>query len=188
MTQLHDAGLSPMHLEEVPDGYPRDLEGWVDLHGGERVFVRPIAPVDSLRMAHALEFGDPDTIRRRFLTGAPPKGHGAIEYLVTSDYVSRLALIAMDENGNSIGVGRYEGATDSTSAEIAIVIDPQWRGRGVGSLLLGHLEPHARSVGIDQFFGLYQPDNAAVAALLKSLDYEPAPMSDGLVSVTKRLT
>ena len=187
MTELHDAGLSPMHLDDVPAGYPRSLEEWVTVARGAKIFVRPIAPVDSKRMRHALEFGDPETIQRRFLTGAPPKGHGAIEYLVTLDYVWRLALIAMDDEGNSVGVGRYEGAEGHASAEIAIVVDPQWRGRGVGSLLLTHLEPHARSVGIERFVALYQPDNSGVAALLRSIGYEPAPMAEGLVRVTKSL-
>ena len=187
MTQLHDAELSPMHLDDVPVDYPRPLEEWVKLAGGSSIFLRPIAPVDSRRMAHALEFGDPETIQRRFLTGAPPKGHGAIEYLVTPDYVWRHALIAMDAGGNSIGVGRYEGSEGNETAEVAIVVDPQWRGLGVGSVLLRHLEPHASSVGIKQFVALYQPDNTGVAALLKSIGYEPAPMVDGLVSVTKSL-
>jgi acetyltransferase len=187
MTQLHDAELSPMRLDDVPVGYPRFLEEWVAVGESAEVFVRPIAPVDSERMAHALEFGDPETIQRRFLTGAPPKGSGAIDYLVTPDYVWRLALIAMDHEGDSIGIGRYEGTKGSDSAEIAIVVDPQWRGRGVGSVLLRHLEPHARSVGISQFVAFYQPDNTAVAAMLKSIGYGPAPMVDGLVSVTKSL-
>jgi GNAT superfamily N-acetyltransferase len=187
MTQLNDAELSPMHLDDVPAGYPRALEEWVTLAGGSRIFVRPIAPVDRARMAHALEFGDTETIQRRFLTGAPPKGQGAVRYLITPDYEWRHALIAMDSEGNSIGVGRYEGSEGQESAEIAIVVDPQWRGLGVGSVLLGHLEPHASEAGIEQFVALYQPDNVGVAALLKSLGYEPAPMADGLVSVTKSL-
>jgi acetyltransferase len=187
MTQLHDAELSPIHLDDVPDGYPRPLEEWVTLAGGSSIFLRPIAPVDSGRMANALEFGDPETIQRRFLTGAPPRGQGAIEYLVSPNYVWRLALIAMDTDGNSIGIGRYEGSEGNESAEVAIVVDPQWRGLGVGSVLLRHLEPHARSVGIERFMALYQPDNVRVAALLKSIGYEPSPMVDGLVSVTKSL-
>jgi len=188
MTQLHDADLSPMHLDDVPVGYPRSLERWVTVGGGARIFLRPIAPVDSGRMEHALRFGDSETIQRRFLTGAPPKGRGVIEYLVTLDYVWRLALVAMDEEGNSIGIGRYEGNADEPSAEVAIVVDPQWRQRGVGSVILEHIEPHARSVGIDQFVAYYQPDNVGVAALLKALGYEAAPMVDGLTSVVKNLT
>lgn len=187
MTQLHDAELSPMHLDDVPARYPRSREEWVTLAGDERIFLRPIAPVDSKRMGHALEFGDPATIQRRFLTGAPPKGRGAIEYLVTLDYAWRFALMAMDDEGNSIGVGRYEGSEGSESAEVAIVVDSQWRNRGVGSVLLRHLEPQARSVGIRQLVALYQPDNTGVAVLLKSIGYDSAPMVDGLVSVTKSL-
>jgi acetyltransferase len=187
MTQLHDANLSPMVLDTVPDAYPRSLEEWVTIRDNTRIFIRPIAPADAQRMRHALEFGDPETIQRRFLTGAPPKGEGAIEYLVTLDYAWRLALIAMDDDGNSIGIGRYEGSPESSNAEVAIVVDPQWRGRGVGSVLLKHLEPYAHAAGIETFVALYQPDNVGVAALLKSIGYEPAPMADGLVSVTKSL-
>ena len=187
MPHLRDADLSPMRLEDVPEGYPRTLEEWVSVGKGGRIFLRPIAPADSTRMGHALEFGDPETIQRRFLTGAPPKGHGAIEYLVTLDYRYRLAIIAMDDDGNSIGVGRYEGSEGRESAEVAIVVDPQWRHRGVGSVLLRHLESHARSVGIERFIALYQPDNTGVAALLKSIGYQPAPMMDGRVAVTKSL-
>lgn len=187
MTQLHDADLSPMQLSDVPSRYPRSREEWITLADGARVFLRPIAPADSTRMGHALEFGDPVTIQRRFLTGAPPKGHGAIDYLVTVDYVWRFALIAMDDAGDSIGIGRYEGSKETESAEVAIVVDPQWRKRGVGSVLLKHLEPQAISAGVEQLVALYQPDNSSVAALLKSIGYEPAPMVDGLVSVTKSL-
>lgn len=187
MAELHDADLSPMHLDDVPEKYPRSGEEWVQLSGGVRVFFRPIAPIDSVRMRHALEFGDPETIRRRFLTGAAPKGKGAVEYLVTVDYAQRFALIAMDDEGDSIGIGRYEGNEEDGSAEVAIVVDPQWRQRGIGSLLLQHLEPHARSGGIDRFVAFYQPDNKGVASLLKSIGYEPAPMADGLVCVTKSL-
>ncbi len=188
MSQLHDAGLSPLHLRDVPDAYPRSLEAWVELRDGSKIFVRPIAPVDGRRMAHALAFGDPETIQRRFLTGAPPKVQGAIDYLVNVDYGCRLALIAMDEEGNSVGISRYEGNKESETAEVAIVVDAQWRHKGVGSVLLELLEPNARAAGIKEFVGLYQPDNTEVAALLKSLGYEPAPMDEGLVSVTKRLS
>ena len=187
MTRLHDAELSPMHLDDVPAGYPRSLERWVTVGGGASIFLRPVAPIDSDRMAHALEFGDSETIQRRFLTGAPPKGRGAVDYLVTLDYVWRLGLVAMNEEGNSIGIGRYEGEEGSPSAEIAIVIDPQWHQRGVGSVILEHIEAHARSVGINQFVAYYQPDNVGVAALLKALGYEAAPMVDSLTSVVKNL-
>lgn len=188
MTARHDADLSPVYLDSVPDGYPRSLEVSIDLRDDLQIFVRPIVPGDANRMANALEFGDSETIQRRFLTGAPPKLHSAIEYLVTIDYRFRLALVAFDANGDSIGVGRYEGVEGDSSAEVAIVVDPGWRSRGVGSALLRQLEPHARTVGIERFTALYQPDNIAVATLLSAIGYERQPMADGLSVATKSLT
>ena len=130
-----DAHLSQMLPVHPPEGYPQDLEQWVELDDGVRMFVRPMVPDDVSRIAHAFEVGDIETIRRRFFTGAPPTDRTHLEYLANVDYDRRLALLAMDENGDSIGVGRYEGL-DEDVAEVAIVVEPSWRRLGVGSKLL----------------------------------------------------
>ena len=74
-----DAHLSPMVPSDRPEAYPADLEQWVVLEDGTRVFVRPMVPDDVSRIAHAFEVADIDTIRRRFFTGAPPTDRTHLE-------------------------------------------------------------------------------------------------------------
>ncbi len=176
-----------MHVDTAPDGYPRAVETWERLSDGSRIFIRPVVPQDEARMLHAFEFGDGDTIRRRFLTGTPPSRPSQIRYLVTVDYRWRMAVVAMDESGDSVGIARYEGSAGDSEAEVAIVVHPQWRHRGVASVLLRQLEPLAVSAGIEAFVAVYQPDNKPVAALLRELGYMEPLLVDGLTHTSKTI-
>ncbi len=99
-----DAHLSPAVPLILPEGYPTSLDREERLTDGALVHVRPIVPPDIERMRHAFEVGDADSIRRRFLTGAPPSDESHLHYLVDIDYRRRLAVVALDANGNSIGL------------------------------------------------------------------------------------
>ena len=182
----HDADLSPMVPTVVSDAYPRELEGWVDVREGRRIWIRPIVPEDVARIAFAFEHADIETIRRRFFTAAPPTDRAHLEYLATVDYVGRLALVAMDEAGDSVGIGRLE-ATSETDAEVAIVVAPPWRRLGVGAALLGALEQPARDRGIERLVALYLPDNVPVERLLRSIGYGDRHVVDGIAELTKDL-
>lgn len=185
-----DRLLSPMHPDEVPDGYPRDLERWVKLPGGEPVFLRPIVPADISRLEYAFAHADIETVRRRFFTAAPPTDRAHLQYLTTVDYRSRLALIAMDTTGASIGIGRYEGGADVVGegvAEVAIVVEPTWRRKGVGATLLVALEAPAVAHGIATFSAVYLPSNTGVERLLLSIGYSGRTVADGIATLTKPL-
>lgn len=183
---VHDAALSPMRPFDPPTGYPIELEQWMDLPGGERMFIRPIVPEDVARIENAFEHADIDTIRRRFFTAAPPTGRAHREYLARVDYVKRLALVGMDADGDSVGIGRYE-TIDVGQAEVAIVVAPAWRRLGVASALLLALEAPAISHGIEDFHALYLPENTSVEKLLIGLGYGERRVVDGIVELVKPL-
>ncbi len=185
-----DRLLSPMHPNDVPDGYPRDLERWVDLPGGEPVYIRPILPGDVARLEYAFAHADVETVRSRFFTAAPPTDRAHLLYLTTVDYRMRLALIAMDDTGTSIGIGRYEGGeaiVGEDAAEVAIVVAPTWRRKGVGAALLLALEAPALAQGISTFSALYLPSNTGVERLLLSIGYTGRTAADGIVTLIKPL-
>lgn len=179
-----DAGLSPMRPVDPPGAYPSHLEQWVVLPSGDRVFLRPIVPPDVARLQYAFENADMETLRRRFFTGAPPSDRAHLEYLANVDYEHRLALLALDEEGNGVGIGRYE-ATEPGDAEVAIVVAPDWRRRGVGSAILLALEPAAVEHGITRFVALYLPDNKPVEALLMGIGYGDRRIVDGIAELVK---
>ena len=182
-----DADLSPAIPVDPPDAYPRDLSQEVELLDGTRVHVRPVVPADIDRIRHAFAVGDAESIRRRFLTGAPPSDESHLHYLVDLDYRHRLALIGLDEKGDSIGIARYEGMEGSDSAEIAVVVVPEWRKRGVGRVLVESLEPPARAAGIKRLIAAFQLDNRPIADLLADIGYGDRWYEDGLAWVAKSL-
>mgnify|MGYP001820131146 FL=1 len=179
-----DADQSPMRPTNPPDAYPVELEQWVAVGEGYQVFVRPIIPEDVARLRYAFDHADIETLRRRFFTAAPPMDRSHLEYLAGVDYDLRLALLAMDCDGVSVGIGRYEQIADGL-AEVAIVVAPQWRRRRVGTVLLELLEPVAAAHGITTLKALYLPDNRAVEELLAAIGYGGRHVVDGIVEVTK---
>ena len=181
-----DAHLSPMVPTAPPGNYPRSAEQWVKLDSGERIFLRPVIPEDVERIAHAFEVADVESIRRRFFTAAPPSDRQHLEYLANVDYVARYALLACDEHGNSVGIGRYE-RTGESAAEVAIVVESSWRTKHVGSILLTALEPVALHNGITELVAVFMPENLPVDRLLASLGYGDRHIEDGIVRVTKAL-
>lgn len=182
-----DAHLSPATPVDPPEGYPEDMAHAVELNDGTTIHVRPIVPADIERLRHAFEVGDSDSIRRRFLTGAPPSDESRLVYLTEIDYIRRLALLALDDEGNSIGIARYEASADLSTAEVAIVIEPDWRHRGIGGLLLGLLEGPAQEAGVTRLVAVFQPDNRAIDGLLCQLGYEERWFEDGLTWLAKPL-
>jgi GNAT superfamily N-acetyltransferase len=181
-----DANLSPAVPVDPPDGYPYELCQDVELSDGAMVHLRPVVPADIARIRHAFAVADAESIRRRFLTGAPPSDESHLHYLVELDYHDRLALVGLDAKGNSIGISRYEGTNGEGSAEIAVVV-PEWRSRGVGRVLIEALESPAIRAGITRFVAGFQPDNRQIAGLLAEIGYEDRWYEDGLAWVAKPL-
>ncbi len=182
-----DADLSPADPISPPERYPADLEQQVALPTGDMITLRPIVPDDAPRMRRAFETVDSETIRNRFFTGAPPSDPSSIDYLVSVDYTSRLALVALDSSGDSVAVGRYEATEDQAIAEVAIVVAPEWRRKGVGRVVLAALEAPARTHGYERLIALYLPDNTAVETLLKSLGYGDRAFVNGISTLEKAL-
>ena len=81
-----DADLSPAVPIDPPESYPYELCLELELDDGARIDIRPIVPADMERIRHAFLVGDTDSIRRRFLTGAPPSDESHLHYLAEVDY------------------------------------------------------------------------------------------------------
>jgi GNAT superfamily N-acetyltransferase len=159
----------PIHPAPValPPGYPRECEETVELRNGRHVFIRPVVPADAAALALALELADPETLYFRFFRSTIRVDAELLEYLTVLDYDRRFALAAFGDDGTGAGIARYEGAEGSTSAEVAVTVDPAWRRLGLGSLLLARLEGAARRRGIRRFEATFLAENQGAVALMK---------------------
>jgi ribosomal protein S18 acetylase RimI-like enzyme len=79
-------------------------------------------------------------------------------------------------DGNHL-VGAVFGTHDSRKGWInRLAVHPDYRRRHLASRLVHACEEGLRAQGIQMFAALIEPDNAASAALFRSLDYEVMPM------------
>jgi len=158
--------LTPSHPSTVPPGYPREYERQLMLRDGREVFVRPILPGDAPQLAAAIQAADPETLHRRFLGGPPRLTPAVLTRLTTVDYVRRFAIAAADAaTGRGVAIARYETVSDGL-AEVAVVVDPDWRRVGLATALIEMLAEAAFDRDIQVFRATYLAQNRPVAVLL----------------------
>lgn len=170
-----------------PPGYPDELErSWV-LRDGRPAFARPIVPADELMIERQWREADAETLYQRFFTARPKLDARRLHSLVHVDYRRRLALAAFAEDGQGIGVARYEGKPRADQAEIALVVHQNWRRVGLASALLGELIEAARARGVRRLTSLCLQDNRAMTGLLDRFGFERPTAEAGVASATKSL-
>jgi GNAT superfamily N-acetyltransferase len=151
----------------LPPGYPQEYQQEMALRDGRRVLIRPILPSDAPELADAFKTADPDTLRRRFMGGAPRVTSKLLAHLTVIDYVRRFALVAIDTaTGRGVAIARYEPAGEGV-AEVAVAVRPEWRRLGLATVLVLLLAKAAAERGIHTFSASYLAENRPVAALVE---------------------
>jgi GNAT superfamily N-acetyltransferase len=153
---------------ELPPGYPPEYEVRVRLANGHRVQVRPILPSDAPELADAIRNADQETLRARFLGGAPAITPELLDMLTRIDYVHHFALVARYRR-KGIAVARYialpPDEQGKVAAEIAVAVDRPWRRVGLATALVRLLARRAHECGIDSFTALFLSENRPVVEL-----------------------
>jgi acetyltransferase len=94
-----------------------------------------------------------------------------------------LAALAPD-TGQIVGVARYIAMpSDPGAAEVAIEVDGEWQGRGIGRQLMSELIDRAREEGIDRLVAYVSDDNHPVRDWIAARGEPPRP-----TPVTRRST
>ena len=139
----------------------------VTLADGTRVALRPIRPDDESALTALYERLSPQTTYQRFFTAMRRLPPDWAHILANVDYDRRMAIAAVGPEGELIGVARYAYDPESAEAEIAIVIEDRWQGRGLGTVLLGELVRYAVAVGISRLRAYVLADNVRMLKLIR---------------------
>ena len=177
--------LVAQHPRQLPDRYPAHLEDELWLPAGDRLWIRPIVPLDAAVLAAEFAMADDDTVYMRFFNPSFELTEDRLRYLTEIDYVNHLALAAMTVGGDQstgIAIARYV-ARSETDVEGAIVVKPEYRRAGVASLLFGRLAAVARDHGFKTMSASHLAHNAGAARLLAGLGFEETGRDDGVVEV-----
>ncbi len=172
--------------EVRPPSYPIDLERHLTLADGRRVFVRPVIPEDASMIVTELERADPETVYQRFFRVPVRLDPPQLTRLTHLDYRDRLALAAFADDGSGVAITRYE-TIEPGVAEVAVVVNSDWRGAGLGTSLLDLLERAAADRGVHRLTAVFLPGNDRVASLLERRGFALGPLDGGLGTAEKLL-
>jgi len=171
----------------LPPEYPREYERDVTLKDGSCVGIRPVLPEDEPRLVTLHGRLSPHTAHQRFFTIMKRLPPDWASHFANVDYRRRMALVAerdLDWRPELIGVARYEPLDDEDCAEIAIVVQDYWQGRGLGTILLKEILRAGEANGIRRFRAYVLADNHRMLAMLScSTDIQQRKIEQGVVDI-----
>lgn len=157
--------------------YPAELEETV-AWAGARLVLRPIRPDDTAQHAAFFAALSPEDVRWRMFSsmqGLPP---AQLARWTQIDYDREMAFIATRHTGQgdeTVAVARAVADPDNDSAEFAVVVRSDVKGRGLGALLVAKLVAYCRARGTRQLTGETLPENLRMLALARRLGFTVAP-------------
>ena len=170
--------------------YPKELEESIDFRG-RAILLRPIRPEDLPQHREFLTHVTREDMRTRFFGSVRELPESELAYLTQIDYERAMAFIAegLDEKGGreTLGVVRAYADPDNLSAEFAVLVRSDLKGRGLGSILIAKLVRYCRARGIQRMTGEVLADNVRMLHLSIAHGFKVEPARQGTVRVTLEL-
>jgi acetyltransferase len=161
--------------------YPRRFEETLDWQG-LRVTVRPIRPEDEAAHHDFVEAMTPEDLRLRFFGAVGSFDHSQLARMTQIDYDREMALIATatsDEGfTRTLGVVRAVADPDIETAEFAVAVRSDQKGRRLGQLLMDRIIDYARVRGIHWLVGEALRENSPMISLARSCGFTVMPTED----------
>jgi acetyltransferase len=154
--------------------YPAEWERHERLRDGTRVLVRPIRGEDETLYPAFMAAENVEDTRRRFFGAVRDLSHEFIVRLTHVDYDLRIAFIAIDEaDGKMLGVVRlHRQEDDPGTGEYAVIVRSDFKGHGLGRLLMLRIIEWSKATRMKTVFGLVLADNAELLKLCEQLGFQ----------------
>jgi acetyltransferase len=180
------AELGPARLAIAP--YPKHLESIEQARNGTVVELRPVRPEDEPLLHDLAAHMSPEDMRLRFFSPLRGLTHALAARLTQIDYDREMALVAQHD-GMVLGIARYFADPDRQSAEYAVAVRSDSKGRGIGYLLMTRLIEIARQCGIGELNGEVLRENGPMLEMCRALGFAIAPEATdaAIMAVRKRL-
>lgn len=161
--------------------YPNQYVEQFQLKDGARLLIRPIRPEDEPLIVAFHAGHSEHTLRMRYFGLVRVLSRDSLIRLCHLDYDRELALVAVDQQGDSprlAGVSRYYLRPDTGDAEFALVIGDAWQRRGLGTHLMRRLIAIARERGVKRLVGQILAENNLMLQLVGQLGFRAEPTKD----------
>jgi acetyltransferase len=150
----------------------KQLESTQKLPDGNIIRLRLIRPEDEPLLQDFAAHMSPEDLRLRFLAPMRELSHELAARLTHIDDDREVALLVFAEGAEeALGVARFSADHHNRAAEFAIAVRSDWKGHGLGHLLMARLIQLARQRGIDGLVGEVLPENAAMLQLCREFGF-----------------
>jgi acetyltransferase len=152
--------------------YPSEWEKTLKVGSDWQVFARPIRPEDEPALLAFLQKTSKEDLRLRFFAPMKEFSHPFIARLTQIDYARAMAFVALDASGKDIlGVVRIHSDSVYESAEYAILVRSDLKGRGLGWALMQLVIDYARSERLQRLTGQVLHGNVKMLEMCRALGF-----------------
>jgi len=170
--------------------YPKEFERRITLADGTAILVRPLRPEDEKFFAVFFQHVTQQDLRLRFFAPVREFSHAFVARLTQLDYARAMAFAAIDtKSGDLLGAVRLHADANYETAEYAILVRSDLKGRGLGWRLMEIMIDYARSEGLKQIEGQVLGENTVMLEMCTKLGFsvQSDPADAGLRLVKLRL-
>ncbi len=157
----------------IPEGLT--YKEHVLLKNGQGLIFRPADLSDIPKVESFMTRVSRESLRMRFMASISQVSADVITQLCSGNFKMSGCLLALTGEGDEskvVGLGNYIAGGNSTSAEVAFLIEDGYQGKGIGTLLLERLAGLAAANGFVEFEAEVLPDNQPMINVFKSSGFE----------------
>lgn len=145
------------------------------LKNGQGIILKPAKPEDTPDVELFMTRVSQESLRMRFMASIAQVSANLIKELCSGNFKNTGCLLAVTvDNSNSkvVGLGNYIAVGNGHTAEVAFLIEDDYQGKGIGTLLLERLAGLAAANGFVEFEAEVLPDNQQMINVFKSSGFE----------------
>ncbi|HWE55198.1 MAG TPA: GNAT family N-acetyltransferase [Acidimicrobiales bacterium] len=151
---------------------------------GADLEIRPLRPADRRAYECAVGRLSPRTRELRFGGRRGPLTEAEIAHFLDVGHDGREALAVWSpEEGTIVAIGRIEPTVGG--AELALVVDDRWQGRGVGSVLIDRLIEQAVGLGYHDLVATTDYENVVASRLLHHHGFRTTGVAWGVIELSR---
>ncbi|GAD80089.1 bifunctional acetate--CoA ligase family protein/GNAT family N-acetyltransferase [Vibrio ezurae] len=182
-TRLNSAIERPLAI--LP--YPIELESTVTLKDNTQLLLRPIRPEDEPLHAQFINNVSKEDLYKRFFSDVGEFDHQALANLTQIDYDREMALVLVKDK-QILGVVRAITDIRINSAEFAVLIRSDMKGKGLGRILMQSIIDYCKNKGIQHMNGMTMPSNKGMVTLAQKLGFSAkVDFEEGVVEMALNL-
>jgi GNAT superfamily N-acetyltransferase len=140
---------------------------------GLRLHVRPAVAADEAGLKVLFEGMTLEDLRFRFLSAVQHVGHDQIVAMLRVDHIGSETFVAFEpENDELVATAMLAADPTLATAEVAISVHRDYKGRGIGWALLKHVADIARAKGVGRLQAIESRENHAAIELEREMGFK----------------